>query len=760
MPAFVRIEISDKLKCQGGATKLGVLYPTDLASAKDILAIDDQESLTFAFSRVDRSSGAVRPIVATLVARTIATVIWDDGSYDERRVSLIEDGQAVGGLITVTCNPLILDLAEGADSSTGKGFVSTTSGCLRVYNYGVVGLTATQFWDTYVIPACPTWVSRGTIDPTATIPQLTWDRLTPQALALQVRDTLRKMNVTCELRLRRNGTTDYKLDLVTQVGSSATVPLFHPRSTLQSLKRRIDSTQQATRLFVTGQSDPSGVAGIPGRARWIVTNVDGANKKLTLADPNGGAGPIAMTNQWANAYVVRVSTGRSFQIQASDAAAQTVTLLALSTIAVGELFEIRLTEPLTNARVIATPSPRWSVTSIGASAEYIAMSGNPITTDNTYLDWYARVWTASVGGSIRKDVRITGSTAAADRAACTPGDCTGVINTDYVEFIQLDGAGEVPSYLEHATAILANPAGYGMKAGDLAVGTAVGVTQLGTNPWMRTWSNPANPPDGWTVLGAAGTRNANALYTRYGGYSFYTDWYGGGSTTVLQTPRFDPVLAVSNTRLSARCQVFFATFTGTHYFHLEVYALAQDGTVTGAPLGNCNVIPTNFVGTPAVGSITGAVGAWVTMEITGIDISLDKIPYGIRAQVRDELAAVGQCLAYVDTIETYQFVANPADIYEFGDATVLHQAGNRQLLMNGTPPVAYTLTIVDAERADPTGAARNALTIGGSVRSFDADIGIDTTVRLLRLERDLLRPKASTVGLASLPTLLTQLVQG
>ena len=44
MPAFVRLELWDKLQCQSGS-KLAVLYPDDLRDARSVQAIEDQEDL-------------------------------------------------------------------------------------------------------------------------------------------------------------------------------------------------------------------------------------------------------------------------------------------------------------------------------------------------------------------------------------------------------------------------------------------------------------------------------------------------------------------------------------------------------------------------------------------------------------------------------------------------------------------------------------------------------------------------------------------
>lgn len=724
--------------CQAG-TRLAVLYPHDLDAAKDVLAIDDQESLTFTFSRFDRR-GDVRPIVSALIGRSVATVVWDDGTFDERRVSLIDDGTGNGGLITVTANPLILDLAEGADSSTGKGLVSLLQNCVRTFDFTAVSDTATVMWDTYIIPACPSWVSRGTIDPTAAIPQLQWSRSTPQALALQVRDALRAMNISCELRLRRNGVTDYKLDLVTQIGASASVPLFHPNTSLDSLSRRIDTSQQSSRLFVTGETDPSGLAGIPGRARWLVTNVNGGTLKVTLADPNGGSGPIGFTNQWVGAYALRTLTGRTFAIQASDPVAQTITLLDVSTTAAGETFELRLTEPGTNTRVRATPNPRYAISAVGGST--LTLSSDPITVDNQHVDWYVQAWTTGTpgtGATVGTPQRISLSVASTD--VITIASVSGLTTSHFVEFIQLDGAGEIPSYLEHPSAL----ATYGAKVGDLAVSSVIGVTQIQPNPWMRTWSNSSNPPDGYSASGLSRSQNTNPAFIRYGPYS-----YSLGAFAVSQSltgPATRPSWAPGNTRVSARCNVWVVSVAGTPSLNLRIYV----ADVNGSPILQIGV-------TSLAAPLT--TGTWLTLEVLGVDLTAAQAAYGVVANLAPGgSVGVDSLACYVDTFEIYPFVANPTNVWEYGDATGLVQAGNRHLASNGAPLATYELAIDDLERLDPVTWSRNALTIGGNARAFEPSLGVDTTVRLIRIERDLVSPESSNVTLSNPPNLLTTVAQ-
>lgn len=762
MPSLVRIELWDKLRCQSTPSRLGVLYPDrgDLLSGSDTLAVDDQESLAFAFSRVGRD-GQVRPIVANLVARTIATVVWSDDSYDEWRVAKIDDGRAVGGVVMVTGNPLSQDLAEGADSATGKGYVSTVSAGLRIFDFAAQDNTATDLWDDYIIPACPSWVTRGTIDPTAVIPLVEWERLTPWALAIQARDALRRAGVSCELRLRRNGTTDYQLDLVTEIGASAATAMFHPRVTLPSLRRSQDTTQQATRLFVAGSPDPSGTAGILGRARWRVVSVNTGAKTLVLEDPNGGEGPIGFADQLVNAYLVRAKTARAFLISDSDPTTQTLTLSETPTMVADEMVEFRLTEPQNNN--LSAGGTRYAISAVGAGT--LTLSSNPITADDQFVDWYARVWDNAVGGSLVRDTRVSDSVAATD--IITVASVAGVTTAHYVEFLQLDGGGEIPSYLEHPTYVQAPTTGYGVKVGDLSVERAVGVAQLIDNGWMRTWTTAGNPPDGWTRTlgaGATATRISSADFTRYGGFSQQLT-LTNANTTYLVSPRFDLVRTQSQFNVSARTQIYFDAFANgvaEIYVELGILALNPDGSL-GSLLAHDRVSPSGtsagFLSSNASEII--ATGEWVTLNILGLFLTDSDAPYGLA--VRVGLTTGGgtaiTCDMYIDTVEAYGFEANPDDIFEYGDATVLHQSGNAHLTNFAAPLTSYDASIADLERADPTTWARNALTLGASVRVVDPDTGIDTTERLLRMERNLLKPQETTLTLANRATLLPEVVQ-
>lgn len=742
MPALVSLKLTNRLACQGTQAVYGVLRADELDSASDVQAVEDQESLTFRYARLD-TTGTVRAITAQMLAGRVITPVWDDGSFDEWRVAAVTRGRGEKGLITVECVPLWLDLVERSDN-TGKGWVSDLSAGIRNFDYEITESSASSILSTYVIPACPTYVTLGTVDPTYVIPSLSVSRLTPGAMALLVRDTLRTVDVSCELRLRRNGTTDYKLDLVTQVGSSAATPIFHPGNSLVTLREKSDPTLQATRALIKGGSAPDGLPGIWGRSRWKVSAVVGT--VVTLVDRNGGSSPIAFDNQLVGTYLLRVKTGRTFAITASSATAGSVTCAAgVSTLAADEDVEFRLTEPLTNTRTTTT---RYAVSAVPDGTHITCGVSAPITANNQYTDWYAKVWSAAVAGTVIATTRISASVAATD--IITVASSAGVNNTHYVEFVQLDGAGEVPCYVDHPTYVQADPVGYGVKVMELSR-NALGVTQLGPNGWMRTWTNGANPPDGFSTAGAGTySRNSSVSFTRYGGFSWKCI-SSAGVGELLKSPPF--YVTDDHGSVAARCLVYYATFAGPATGTFSIFPLQADGTLGSAWSHSVAIDSLDTVG--GLNTLVD-VGTWIELKIEGVPIDADAAPYGMSVVFQPSTGGGNVC--YVDTMEAYGFSTCPNDPYEFGDATALAQAGNNELRLTASPPLYYTFGVLDLERAFPSEYPRHALSLGGNVRAADVEYGIDATVRLLRRDRDLLRPDATTLTLANRPTLVTNLI--
>ncbi|MDB4906360.1 MAG: hypothetical protein JWO05_1144 [Gemmatimonadetes bacterium] len=336
-----RCEIWSDLACASGVR---LDFIPDVQSARATLAIESEESLTLTLPDNSR----IRPLLTS--GRVVRVVPLDDqATFTEWRIVSATDAKGLGPAVcTVQAQAVLIDLADAAFCVTFQ------SGGTPSFTIGAAGITPTQAVDTFVVAALAaeglTWFTRGTIDPTVTIDLAgTWN--SPLEVLRAIVSAVRKAGVFCELRIRRNGAVDYKIDLLTQIGAGAVMPRLSLTRNLTALGHGPSRLEQVTRAIPKGTADVAGLEATIGRARWKVTNVNGGTKKLTLADLNAGAGPLAFVDQLKNSrpgqwFLERVKSGRTFQVQGCDEQLQTVTLLDVSDIAAGEMVAFRLSEPL------------------------------------------------------------------------------------------------------------------------------------------------------------------------------------------------------------------------------------------------------------------------------------------------------------------------------------------------------------------------------------------------------------------------------
>jgi hypothetical protein len=294
-----------------------------------------------------------------------------------------------------------------------------------------------------------------------------------------------------------------------------------------------------------------------------------------------------------------------------------------------------------------------------------------------------------------------------------------VNNTHYVEFVQLDGAGEVPTLVDHPTYIQADPIGYGVKVMELSR-AALGVTQIGANPWQRIWTNGANPPDGYSqVVGTQATsRNSTAQFVLHGSYSWkFTHVLNiVDDATFLSAPVY-PSWDPGHTQLSARAKVYFTSYgsVATNWTSsFTVYARTATGGL-GASLGQVLIKPTNSTATATV----PGTDDWVELKMDGLTLGPSTAPYGVIGvfkvnEVGDVTPNNSNITGYLGAIEWYQGTACPNDDTEFGDAVALLQSANNKLREVASPPKYYTFEVHDLARAFPNEYSRLALTLGGT----------------------------------------------
>lgn len=217
-----------------------------------------------------------------------------------------------------------------------SGLVRTVTGGATTYDIGG-RYTPTEFVDTFVLANLSadglSWLARGTIDFTAyetiTAPNTGWTRL----------EWLRQIaNKTGgELRLRRNGSTSYLIDLVTQVGSAAAAVPIALGKNLLALQEDIDDGELATAITVQGSTETGATAPASiGENAWVLGTIPGSGYWIPLTDPGGGAGPVAFASQFGTAagsqaaYLLR-SDGGTTQITDSRITPDNAVLVAAAT---------------------------------------------------------------------------------------------------------------------------------------------------------------------------------------------------------------------------------------------------------------------------------------------------------------------------------------------------------------------------------------------------------------------------------------------
>lgn len=320
------------LQCEGG-TNVGELSTMTVATER--WSVEQGWSCEVQVSPQDPSRSAI-------AKRRVLRWELTDGTIREYRIAEIDDARAPNAtLVKIIGQDPRIDLAEQVTLSvTGSGGVVT-------FSDGRADLTPEEYLDDVIVPAATgagLAVSKGTVTPAPQL-SLDWEDANDLGLTLQVVEGVQNRGLPCELDYRRNGSTDYQIDLVSAIGSGATTPELHVGRHIPRWDRRDTTTDQASRVFPRGGVDGTGAKATIAHAAWVITAK--AANVLTLEDPMGGAGPIQFTNQHADPngdwYLVDTD-GSLIQVTASartNATQSSVTLASTPTAAVDDLVEFR-----------------------------------------------------------------------------------------------------------------------------------------------------------------------------------------------------------------------------------------------------------------------------------------------------------------------------------------------------------------------------------------------------------------------------------
>jgi len=252
------LDLWDDVECNGG-TRQGTF--TDVGRLSESMELRDDGHLgrEELLATVDGSSSLYSDVQTGYVLR----VDISDGSASEWRIVETVGERSDAGLFAhLTSESIAWDLFRRTPllTYTADNFVDL--------DFQFQRLTPTEWVDDVMLQTdgFPTWISKGTINSS--------DKLSLPVDGGSAGTVLNHIcNVTgYEWTLRRNGSTDYKIDIVQQRGFSTRRPLIALKRNLLSASRRESAKDQATRVYPRG-GGPRGHRATMGPAKWKVTGV-------------------------------------------------------------------------------------------------------------------------------------------------------------------------------------------------------------------------------------------------------------------------------------------------------------------------------------------------------------------------------------------------------------------------------------------------------------------------------------------------------
>lgn len=597
MPRYRGVEVWSDVQAAGGSRLAAV---PDVVSLAERRRLDGTDELVLGLP-------ISSPAWSSVGEQRALRVTYQDASYDEWRIAAPSEArEKAGPLAAVKCLPILSDLARAIVGRTeGDGSVAHDVEALR--------LTPTQHIDSFILPALAdaglTWIARGTIDATAAV-DMSYQWLSPLAALRELAEL-----TGTELRLRRNGTTQYLIDLVTEIGAGTPTPLVIVGRNLTEVKRERSGTEQATRVYPRGGAD-DGMYATMARARWRVSAVSGTT--ITLADPDGAAAPVRFDDQ-LNGLYLRKTDGTLTQITDSIAATSQVVVASATGIATSQQLEIRR-----------------------------------------------------------------------------------------------NAAGADLTYLDHPTAKVAPPTGYGLRAAVLDRGDVPSSVNVVANPTLASWS--AGLPVSWTALGAPTITETTAPER----------WQTGGRSARVQTTGDGQGLETASIVIGpSASRPYFSGFARLYVIsgRVRLELVASDGVTT-------YVLPDGTDGR----AWTNVRDVWVDLGVAGIDLNALA---ATSARLRIVQDGPGTAEWYLDGAQLVQRAAHVPFIEGSGPNRLWH-AANDHLETFAAPLVQVSARLIDLERLDATKFADDAFVMGGTVRLRDSALGIDVTTRVVEIGRNLL----------------------
>lgn len=302
MAAFQRCEVWTAFACNSGA-RVAIIGRPDIIALTSTERVTREDSLTLA---VSADSAAVSALALGYVLR----VQFDDGTFTEWRIHQLDDKSGKQrGEFRVRCRAVLYELRDAA-------VITTTTGTSVAFGKQFDGVDAATVI-TYLLTLLPSYWAAGTIDPSVVVSFAVTDASPLEALRT-LATACAAAGAPCELDVRRNGTTGYYLDLVTEIGSSVAGADIRTRKNILASERSRSRETLVNRIYPT----IGGTLALP-YAYWRATSVSGSDIELRQAETSAPA--IVFDDQLIGAYLEN-DAGTKTQITDSVASTSKVTV--------------------------------------------------------------------------------------------------------------------------------------------------------------------------------------------------------------------------------------------------------------------------------------------------------------------------------------------------------------------------------------------------------------------------------------------------
>ncbi|HEY4100088.1 MAG TPA: hypothetical protein VGM20_04330 [Gemmatimonadales bacterium] len=303
----------------------------------------------------------------------------ENGAIEEWPI-LTWDRTRPSGVITLTAAPPRILLKR-------QSLIVVEAGDDVLLTATAIGLTAAQIIDTYLLPRMPSWVVRGTVEPTWPIPQWTVSGGNGLQAILALVDAINGSRIGPSDPLsyfffERQSSTQWALSI--RYSFSDTPITAGLAKNMGSILVGQSQINRITQLLPTDGN------GLTTASCWfVITAISGSDVTLASWDDAADGVPIGFDDQLDGDYIVEADGVTCHAITASVAATQTVTVSSATGLSVGD--RVGLARDSSGKRKVVWTDPG----NVFTSADYLT-----VTDSVSRINWIRNAkfdnWTAGL----------------------------------------------------------------------------------------------------------------------------------------------------------------------------------------------------------------------------------------------------------------------------------------------------------------------------------------------------------------------------